>query len=301
MSVERRVEVSRALGARVWARGGFPEAALRFIRTKPLGTAGAAIIIVMALAAVFADVAAPFDPYETHFTAQFRPPGVPYFLGTDQLGRDILSRVIHGARIALLIGLAASFIGATVGLIIGIISAFFGQAVDLVIQRLTDILSSFPLLVLALTVVTLLGRSTPNLIIAIAIPIIPLATRVVRSSTLAIKETQYVDAARAIGASNVRIMARHILPNTVAPYLIILTAQFGQAILTEASLSFLGLGTGEPVPSWGLMLSNVTTLYGTAAPWMAIFPGVAISLAVFGFSLFGDSLRDALDPRLRRG
>ena len=278
---------------------GLLVSALRFLQRKPLGAGGAAVILLMVLMAAVAGVVSPYDPYETHFADNFRPPSAQYWLGTDQLGRDIFSRILHGARIALLIGLSASFIGSTAGALLGILSAYFGRGVDLSVQRVIDVLASFPLLILALTVVTLLGRSIPNIIIAIAIPIIPLSARVVRSNALAVKEFVYVDAARAIGASHLRIMARHILPNVVAPYLIILTAQLGQAILTEASLSFLGLGTPEPKPSWGLMLSNVSTLYGSAAPWMAVFPGIAISLAVFGFNLFGDALRDVLDPRLR--
>lgn len=288
-----------ALGQR--QAGGLLKNVVRFIRYKPLGAAGGIIIILMALVALFADFIAPYDPYETHYAYQFAHPGKQFLLGADQLGRDLLSRLIHGSRVALLVGFSAAFIGSSIGAIIGVASAYFGKAIDLAVQRLVDILSSFPLLILAIAVVTMLGRSTPNLIVAIAIPIVPLATRVVRSTALAIKEFQYIEAARALGASPWRIIFRHMLPNTIAPYLIILTAQLGQAILVEASLSFLGVGTAEPTPSWGLMMSGAATRFVERAPWMVIFPGLAISLAVFAFNLLGDSLRDVLDPRLRRG
>lgn len=271
----------------------------KFIVTKPLGALGGAVIIIMGLAGIFAETIAPFDVYELDQTLQFGPPNLTHWLGTDEFGRDLLSRIIFGARIAMFIGFAASFVGATGGAIIGVVSAYMGGKTDLIIQRVMDVLLAIPLLVLALAIVTVLGRSIPNLIIAIAIPIIPRTARVVRSSALAAKENVYVEAARAVGSSHIRVMFRHIIPNVMAPYLIILTATLGSAILTEASLSFLGLGTAEPTPSWGLMLSGGAPLYAEKAPWVAIFPGVAISLAVFGFNLLGDSLRDALDPKLR--
>jgi peptide/nickel transport system permease protein len=253
----------------------------------------------MALTAVCADLIAPYDVYEINQQLQFTPPSLAHWLGTDEFGRDVLSRIIYGARIALFIGLVSSFLGATGGAVIGVFSAYLGGKTDLWIQRLMDILLAFPLLVLALAIVTVLGRSIPNLIVAIAIPVIPRTARIVRSSALTAKENVYVEAARAVGSSHLRVMWRHIVPNVMAPFLIVLTAQLGSAILTEASLSFLGLGTAEPTPSWGLMLSGGAPMYAEKAPWLAIFPGLAISLAVFGFNLFGDSLRDALDPKLR--
>jgi peptide/nickel transport system permease protein len=275
-------------------------AALRkFVLTKPLGAAGAVVILGMALAALFADAIAPYDAYELNQRLQFGPPTLDHWLGTDEFGRDVLTRLLYGARIALFIGLASSFLGATVGAILGVISAYLGGRTDLYLQRLMDIMLAFPLLILALAIVTVLGRSIPNLVLAIAIPVIPRTARIVRSSALAAKENVYVEAARAVGGSHIRVMFRHIVPNVMAPYLIVLTAQLGGAILTEASLSFLGLGTAEPTPSWGLMLSGGAPMYAEKAPWLAIFPGIAISLAVFGFNLFGDSLRDALDPKLR--
>jgi peptide/nickel transport system permease protein len=271
----------------------------KFILTKPLGAAGAVVIIVMAAAALFADAIAPYDAYELNQRLQFGAPNLAHWLGTDEFGRDVFTRLLYGARIALFIGFASSFLGATAGAILGVVSAYLGGRTDLYLQRLMDILLAFPLLILALAIVTVLGRSIPNLILAIAIPVIPRTARIVRASALAAKENVYVEAARAIGSSHIRVMFRHIVPNVMAPYLIVLTAQLGGAILTEASLSFLGLGTAEPTPSWGLMLSGGAPMYAEKAPWLAVFPGLAISLAVFGFNLFGDSLRDALDPKLR--
>jgi peptide/nickel transport system permease protein len=282
-----------------WA-GTYAWPAIRkFIVTKPLGTIGGAIILLMVITALFADVIAPYDPYEINQRLQFKAPSLQHWLGTDEFGRDMLTRLIYGARIALFIGLTAAFFGSTAGAILGVISAYLGGKVDLIMQRIMDVLLAFPLLILALAIVSVLGRSIPNVVLAIAIPIIPRTTRIVRSSALSIKENMYVEAARAVGTPHWRVMARHILPNVMAPYLIMLTAQLGNAILVEASLSFLGLGTAEPTPSWGLMLSGSAAAYAEKAPWVAIFPGLAISLAVFGFNLFGDSLRDALDPKLR--
>jgi peptide/nickel transport system permease protein len=271
----------------------------KFIVTKPLGAVGGVIVLAMIFVAVFAEGIAPYDPYEINQRLQFNPPSVYHWFGTDEFGRDLFSRIVYGARVAMLIGLSAAFIGATGGAILGVISAYLGGKVDLFVQRGVDVMLAFPLLILALAIVTVLGRSIPNVMLAIAIPIIPRTARIVRSTALSIKEHMYVEAARAVGCSHLLIMARHIIPNVMAPYLIMLTAQFGNAILVEASLSFLGLGTAEPTPSWGLMLSGSALSYAEKAAWVAIFPGIAISLAVFGFNLFGDSLRDALDPKLR--
>jgi len=271
----------------------------KFVRTKPLGALGALVVIVMIVCAVFAELLAPYDVYEINQRLQFGAPNLTYWFGTDEFGRDMFSRIVYGARIALFIGFASSLLGATLGAVLGVMSAYLGGRTDLWLQRLMDILLAFPLLVLALAIVSVLGRSIPNLIMAIALPTIPRVARIVRASALAAKENVYVEAARAIGSSHTRVMFRHIVPNILAPYLIVLTAQLGGSILTEASLSFLGLGTAEPTPSWGLMLSGGAPMFAEKAPWLAIFPGLAISLAVFGFNLFGDSLRDALDPRLR--
>jgi peptide/nickel transport system permease protein len=282
-----------------WAVTHAWPAVRKFIVTKPLGAAGGAIILLMVLTATFADVLTPYDPYTVNQRAQFTAPGVNHWFGTDEFGRDLFTRIVYGARVALFIGLLSAFIGATAGALLGVISAYLGGRVDLYMQRVIDVLLAFPLLILALAIVTVLGRSIPNVVMAIAIPIIPRTARIVRSSALSIKENMYVEAARAVGSSHPWVILHHIIPNVMAPYLIMLTAQFGNAILVEASLSFLGLGTAEPTPSWGLMLSGSALSYAERAAWLAIFPGIAISLAVFGFNLFGDSIRDALDPKLR--
>jgi len=272
---------------------------LKFIRQRPLGAVGAAIIIVMAVVGLGAQWFAPYDVLATDYGAMLAAPSRVHWLGTDAYGRDVLSRVIFGSRTAMMVGLGASIIGATLGALIGVASAYFGGRIDLIVQRLMDILISFPLIILALAVVAILGTGLQNVILAIAIPMIPRCARVVRASALSVREMPYVDAARAAGFTDARIVLRHMLPNVMAPYLIMLTAFLGQAILLEASLSFLGLGVQEPIAAWGLMLRGAAVEFAETAPWMAIFPGLAISLAVFGFNLFGDSLRDALDPRLR--
>jgi peptide/nickel transport system permease protein len=258
----------------------------------------------MGLAAAFADLVAPYDPVAIDFGAMLAPPQAEHWLGTDAFGRDILTRIIYGARTALSIGFLSSFVGCSLGAIVGVASAYFGGKIDLVIQRFVDILLAFPIIVLALVVVAVLGRNLLagidlNLIVAIAIPILPKVARVVRAAALSIREMPYIDAARAAGYSHTRIIFRHMAPNIAAPYLIMLTAYVAQAILLEASLSFLGLGVTEPKPAWGLMLSGNASDFYREAPWMILFPGLAISLAVFAFNLFGDSLRDWLDPKLK--
>jgi peptide/nickel transport system permease protein len=275
--------------------------AWRFARRRPLGAAGAVIILVMLAAAALANVISPYEPLATDYGAMLQAPSAAHWLGTDSFGRDVLSRVIYGSRTALFVGFCASFLGATLGAVIGVTSAYFGGKTDLIVQRFMDLLLSFPLIVLALVVVAVLGTGTINVILAIMVPMIPRSALVARSSALSLRETPFIDAARALGFSHRRIIFRHMLPNVMAPYLIMLTAFLGQAILLEASLSFLGLGVAEPVPAWGLMLSGAAVEFAERAPWMAIFPGIAISLSVFAFNLFGDSLRDALDPKLRVG
>jgi peptide/nickel transport system permease protein len=281
-------------------RETFAESVVKFIRTKPLGAAGAFVILAMLFLAVFAEVLAPYDPYQADYGAQFLGPRASHWFGTDEFGRDVLSRIMFGARIALFVGFSASFLGCTIGGLLGVISAYAGGRVDLLLERLMDILLAFPQLILALAIASILGPAVPNVVIAISIPIIPRAARIVRSATLSVKENVYVEAVQALGAAQPRIVFRHLVPNVMAPYIIILTAQLGSAILAEAALSFLGLGAAEPTPSWGLMLSGSAASYAEKAPWIALFPGIAISLGVFGFNLFGDSLRDALDPKLRK-
>jgi peptide/nickel transport system permease protein len=275
-----------------------------FCIQQPLGAVSLVVILVMMLAGIFSEYVAPYDPIETSLLERLQPPSVEHWLGTDPFGRDILSRLIYGARTALIIGLSAAFLGCTGGAILGATSAYFGGRVDSVIQRIVDILLSFPLIVLALVAVAALGQAVVfgidlNLILAITIPIVPQVSRVIRSAALVVRNMPYIDAARAAGYSHARIILRHMAPNLVAPYLIMLTAYVAQAILLEASLSFLGLGVTEPTPAWGLMLAGTGAEFFTLGPWIIIFPGLAISLAVFAFNLFGDALRDWLDPKFK--
>jgi peptide/nickel transport system permease protein len=279
-------------------------AVIDFTRQQPLGAISFVIIVIMMFAGIFSRYVAPYDPLDIDFGSILGPPSWEHWGGTDAFGRDIFSRIIWGSRTALVIGFTSSFIGSTIGAILGIASAYFGGRIDAWIQRFVDILLAFPIIVLALVVVAALRKSVlfgidMNLIYAIAIPIIPRVARVVRAAALSIRAMPYVDAARAAGYSNSRIIFRHMAPNVVAPYLIMFTAFIAQAILLEASLSFLGLGVTEPTPAWGLMLSGNAADFYREAPWMILFPGAAISLAVFAFNLFGDSLRDYLDPRFK--
>jgi peptide/nickel transport system permease protein len=277
------------------------EAVLHFVRKKPLGAAGGVIILGMMMVAASAELLAPYDAYQADYGAQFARPSSEHWFGTDEFGRDLLSRIMYGARIALFVGFTASFLGCTLGGLLGVVSAYLGGKADLFFERLMDILLAFPQLILALAIASILGPAVQNVVIAIAIPIIPRAARVVRATALSVKQNVYVEAVNALGASRRRVVFRHIVPNVVAPYIILLTAQLGGAILAEAALSYLGLGAAEPTPSWGLMLSGSALSYAEKAPWIPIFPGIAISLGVFGFNLLGDSLRDALDPKLRKG
>lgn len=270
----------------------------RFARRKPLGALGAVIIVLLCVVALLARFIAPYDPIKTDYVHLLQPPQFDHWMGTDSFGRDILSRVIYGAQTAMLIGFSTSLIGSLVGLFLGVISAYFGGNVDLLLQRVMDVLLSFPIIILALTVVAVLGTGSFNLVVAISIPMIPRVARVVRASALAVRSTLYVEAAVALGARHGRIILQHMLPNVLAPFLIMLTSLLGQAILLEASLSFIGLGVAEPTPAWGLMLRGAAIDFAERAPWMAIFPGLAISVAVFSFNIFGDSLRDELDPKL---
>jgi peptide/nickel transport system permease protein len=298
MAVDRSLDDAIAL-ADLPPERGWQDAVWQFVRRRPLGAVGALIVLLNILAGIFASLLAPYDPLATDYAAMLTGPSLAHWLGTDAFGRDVLSRILYGARTAMLVGFAAAVVGATVGAVIGVTSAYFGGTIDLAIQRVMDIFLSFPLIILALAVVSILGTGITNVIMAITVPMIPRAGLVTRSSALAIREMPYVDAARAAGYRHRRIIMRHMLPNVMAPYLILLTAFLGQAILLEASLSFLGLGVAEPTPAWGLMLRGAAVQFAESAPWMAVFPGLAISVAVFAFNLFGDSLRDALDPRLR--
>jgi peptide/nickel transport system permease protein len=280
-------------------RRSLPRRLLDFAWRQPLGTFGIFLVAVVAIAGLGADWLAPYNPTANDFAAMTEPPSWAHWLGTDQFGRDQLSRIIFGARTAMIVGLSSALIGGFSGLVLGVGSAYFGGRIDLFLQRILDIVMSFPLIIMALAVVSIFGTGVHNVIIAITIPLIPRCARVVRSSALSIREIPYVDAARACGFSHSRIILRHMVPNVMAPFLIMITSFVGQAILAEAALSYLGLGVQEPVPAWGLMLQGGAEEYASTAPWIAIFPGLAIMLTVFGINIFGDSLRDAIDPKLR--
>jgi ABC-type dipeptide/oligopeptide/nickel transport system permease subunit len=270
------------------------------IKRKPLGMASAALLLLLVFTAIFAPVLAPYDPLFTHPEIRLAAPSWAHPFGTDDIGRDVLSRVIYGSRISLWVGLLAVGIGTFAGTIIGLVSGYWEGRLDMVLQRVMDAVMTIPGLILALAIVSVLKPSTTNAMLAIAVVIIPGNSRIVRGAVLAAKQNRFVEAAQAIGCRDLRIIATHILPNVTAPILIIASIWLGNAILIEASLSFLGVGTQPPTPSWGLMLSSTGRAFMEQAPWLAIFPGLAISLAVFGFNLFGDTLRDAWDPRLRR-
>lgn len=294
-NIDHNAELTRA-GAYVtgsWSQIVF------FARRYPLGAVGALIVLAFILTAVFASVMAPIDPTTTNARASLAKPGGVHLLGADFMGRDMYSRIVHGARISLAVGVGAMSLGCILGISIGLMSGYLGGWFDLATQRVMDIMQSLPLLVMAIVMAASLGPSLRNTIIAIAIPLVPSVARVVRSSTLSLREQPFVEAARAVGMGEFRIAVRHVLPNTLAPLIVLATAQLGSAILTEASLSFLGLGIPEPHPSWGRMLSESAAEYVRSAPWLVIFPGLAISLTVFGTNLLGDALRDILDPRER--
>jgi peptide/nickel transport system permease protein len=292
------IELVAAAGAGQ-RRAGAGTILWRFCRKKPLGAAGGVLMLLMVATAVLANFLATHDPIDTNAAHTLARPSARFWLGTDHLGRDIYSRIVHGARVSLMVGVGSTLLGSVLGGIIGLLSGYLGGKTDLITQRFMDILQGLPLLVLALVMAAALGPSIQNVIIAISVPIIPRAARVIRSSVLSIREMQYVEAARGLGVGHLRIAFGHILPNTMGPFIVLATAQLGSAILVEAALSFLGLGVPEPYPSWGRMLSVSAAEYAQKAPHLVLFPGFAISLAVFGSNLLGDALRDTLDPRLR--
>lgn len=296
MQTAEPIQTSRS---RTWGRS-----LLDVARRKPLGTAGAVVTLLLILSAVLAPLIAPFDPYDFNLTDQGLPlrqqaPNGEFLFGTDALGRDVLSRIIYGARVSLMVGFLSVALGTAVGTAIGLASGFWGGKVDQVLQRIVDTFMAFPGIVLALAVIAVLGQSLMNIILVIAIVIAPGTSRVIRGAVLAIKENVYIEAARSIGASDLRISIRHVLPNVFAPVIIIATAWVGNAIVIEAALSFLGMGTPPPTPTWGGMLAGEGQRNLENAPWLAIFPGLAISIVVLSFNMLGDALRDVLDPRLR--
>ncbi len=274
---------------------------LRLVREKPLGTIGGVIVLVLLLVGIFADWLAPFGYNEIHLADSFTSPSTRYILGTDELGRDLLSRVIYGARISMYVGLGCSAIGVALSVTVGCISGFFGGKTDLLIQRLVDAWMAFPSLVIILAVMTVVGTGLAQVIVVLGVLFGVSRARVVRSAVISIKENIYVEAARAIGCTNGEILIRHILPNITAPIIVLFTVDMGTAIITEASISFLGLGIPPPTPSWGGMLSWAGRQYMRSAPWMALWPGLALAIVVYGINMLGDGLRDLFDPRLRGG
>jgi peptide/nickel transport system permease protein len=270
------------------------------MKRKPLGTASALVILALVVTAIFADALAPYDPLAPKPEIRLAAPTWAHPFGTDDIGRDVLSRVIYGARISLWVGLLAVGIGTLVGMVVGLACGYWEGWIDMWLQRVMDAVQAIPALMLALAIVSVLKPNTTNAMLAVAVVIIPGNSRIVRGAVLSAKQNRYVEAAEALGCRQLHILTAHILPNVTAPILIVASIWFGNAILIEATLSFLGLGTQPPTPSWGLMLSSTGRAFMEQAPWLAIFPGLAISLAVLGFNLFGDTLRDAWDPKLRR-
>jgi ABC-type dipeptide/oligopeptide/nickel transport system permease subunit len=299
--------VTRALpAARAAARpagaaghGGWWAGLAWFARAKPLGAASAAVLVAVALLAVFAHRIAPWDPVEQDLAHIRGAPSLLHPLGTDYNGRDVLSRILHGGRISLVVGLLSVLLGTGLGALWGLVSAYLGGRFDLLSQRLLEVILSFPSLVLAMIFMVAFGASLGGVILAIAITRVPYATRVVRATALAVRETPYVEAARALGAPTPAILLRHVWPGCVASFLVVGTAHLGVAILIEASLSFLGAGVPPPAPTWGQMLGGVVAESVRPLWWLVAFPGLAITITVLAFNLFGDALRDVLDPRLR--
>jgi peptide/nickel transport system permease protein len=288
--------------ARARSRGGGVQA-LRalglFARRKPLGALGAVIVGALLVMALFAEQIAPYGYDDTIRGARMRPPSTAHWLGTDNLSRDMWSRIVYGARVSVTVGFATVALAVVLATTIGVSSGYFGGAYDLVVQRVVDAWLSFPYLVIVLSVMAVLGPGLLNVVLSLAIIIAAVNSRVIRGATIAIAQGTYVEAARALGCGHTRILVRHILPNVIATIIILATIGLGAAILAESGLSFLGFGVPPPYPAWGAMLSGSGRTYMFRAPWMAIWPGIAISLAVFGFNMLGDALRDVLDPRLR--
>jgi peptide/nickel transport system permease protein len=272
-----------------------------FARRKPLGAIGGVIVVALLVMAVFAERIAHYDYDETVRGARMKPPGAAHWLGTDNLSRDMWSRIVYGARVSITVGFATIVLGTLAATAIGVSSGYFGGAYDIVVQRIVDAWMSFPFFVIALSVMSVLGPGLLNVILSIAVVVAATSSRVIRGATISVAQHTYVEAARAMGAGHLRIVLRYIVPNVAATIIILATIGLGGVILAESALSFLGFGVPAPYPSWGAMLSGSGRTYMYRAPWMAVWPGVAISLAVFGFNMLGDALRDVLDPRLRGG
>ncbi len=301
-----------AAGQTIIAPSGFPAAGsgmrrmggdvIAFARAKPLGAAGAAVLLLAILLAIFAPLIAPYDPVATNQREALRSPGEDgHLLGTDQFGRDVFSRVIYGTRISLYVGIGATVAAILLATIIGVVSAYFGSWVDYLIQRVVDTIQAVPSLILLISVMVILGPSITNVVLALAFRSSITTSRVVRSATLGVLANPFIEAAKVLGAVDLRVMLRHVVPNIIPPVIIVATVQFGGAILAEAALSFLGYGVPPTTPTWGGMMSAEGRVYMIAAPWILLAPAAALSLVVFSINMFGDALRDRLDPRLRGG
>ncbi len=277
---------------------GFRRLTRDLLRRKPLGAAGGAVALALFLVAVFADALAPYGFNATSLLQALQKPGAAHWFGTDELGRDVLSRVVYGARVSLYVGLAATALSVILGSLIGVVSGYFGRGVDLVLQRLVDAWMAFPGLVMVIVILALLGPGLWSVILALGLSYAFPLSRTIRSATMVVREQPYIDASRAVGASHRRILARHVMPNIMAPIIIVASNSLGFVILVEAAVSFLGYGVPPPQPSWGGMLSATGRQYMVRAPWLSVFPGIALGLAVFSFNVLGDALRDLLDPRL---
>ncbi|MCC6179588.1 MAG: ABC transporter permease [Chloroflexi bacterium] len=301
------IQTSPALHSGAWAPIAVPSRrsravgfVRRFWRASPIGAVAAAALLLILFVGAFAEVVAPYDPLAANFAATRREPSVAYLLGTDYLGRDVLSRIIYGARVTLLVAVTSVLLGDGLGFIWGVASGYLGGRVDMVSQRILDIMLSFPGLILAILLMAALGPRLETVIVAIAVSRVPLSTRVIRSVVLSVKEFAYVEAARCTGATSLGVMVRHIAPQCVAPMLVILSANLGTAIFAESALAFLGIGVPEPTPTWGRMLGGVLSEAFRPPWWLIVFPGIAITLTIMAANLFGDALRDVLDPRLKR-
>ena len=270
-----------------------------FCQRKPLGAVALVVLLAFGVTAIFANQIAPYDPLKNNYTRMREGPSSEFWFGTDYLGRDVFSRVIHGTRISLLVGFSSVALGTSLGSIWGLVSGFRGGKIDMFSQRILEIVMSFPSLILAILLLAGMGAGLLTVIVAIGVTRVPLAVRVIRSVTLVSREYTYVEAARSVGASDLRIMRRHVLPNCMAPYLVVATAHLGTAIIMEASLGFLGVGIPPPAASWGNMLGGAVANILVPLWWLVVFPGIAIVMTVLAFNLLGDALRDVLDPRLR--
>ena len=274
-------------------------AVVRFLRKKPLGAVGGAIVVAMLVMAAGAEWIAPYGYDDVIRGARMKPPGLAHWLGTDNLSRDLWSRIVYGARVSVTVGFATILLGTVSAMALGISSGYFGGVYDLVVQRVVDAWMSFPYLVIVLSMMAVLGPGLANVILSLSLIITATNSRVIRGATIAVAQHPYLEAARAIGAGHTRVVLRYLVPNVMPTVIILATIGLGGVILAESALSFLGFGVPPPYPSWGAMLSGSGRTYMFRAPWMALWPGVAISLAVFGFNMLGDALRDMLDPRLR--